>query len=135
MPISIHDYMPFAYSQGPPLTIDTVPDVPEAPTNWVTIHELTMLDAPAGEYMATISVLWHMDSTIYSAYFKAFLGEETVNFVREEPKDASDIVIETYNLTRTHLGGDLTARSLGLCENATQPLEVVVSTIAIKRVD
>jgi len=72
------------------------------------VARMTTTSRPAGIYKLSQSMLYSLDSTNTSAYFRFSLnGGSTWSEVRREPKDNTDVLPSAYTSTLVYAGGVL----------------------------
>ena len=73
---------------------------------YTTVLSLTTPSRPAGTYVLTQSMLYSLDNTGASAYFRFTInGGGTWTEIRKEPKDNTDLTPESLSKVLVHPGG------------------------------
>ena len=101
---------------------------------YTEIARLTTPSREAGVYKLTESMLYSLNSTTNSAYFRFSPdGGTTWNEIRREPKDNTDVLPSAYTSTIVHPGGvfDLVIQSKK--ENAADVLSVLSIDVIFER--
>ena len=98
------------------------------------IARLTTPSREAGIYKLSQSMLYSLNSTSTSAYFRfSTNGGSTWNEIRREPKDNTDVLASAYTATIVHPGGvfDLVIQSRK--DNASNILSVLSIDVIFER--
>ena len=88
----------FDYVAGQSITVPS--------TTYSSVLSLTTPSRPAGTYVLTQSMLYSLDSTGDSAYFRFTInGGSTWTEISKEPKDTTDLAPESLSKVLVHPGG------------------------------
>ena len=118
----------FAYTKVPSLTVDS--------TTYTDIGTLNVADLKGGDYKLTLSMIFSLDNTNTSAYFR-FSVDGGVSWVevRREAKDVLDKMPEAYITILTLPNGSVDIIVQARKESAADTLEILDHNIILERKD
>ena len=95
---TLEGFHTFDYVSGQSITVPS--------TTYSSVLSLTTPSRPAGTYVLTQSMLYSLDNTGASAYFRFTInGGGTWTEIRREPKDNTDLTPESFSKVLVHPGG------------------------------
>ena len=95
---TLEGFHTFDYAAGQTITVPS--------TTYSSVLSLTTPSRPAGTYVLTQSMLYSLDSTGDSAYFRFTInGGSTWTEISKEPKDTTDLAPESFSKVLVHPGG------------------------------
>jgi len=98
------------------------------------VLRLTTVSRPTGVYKAELSMIYSLNSTTTSAFFRFSIdGGTTWTEVRKEPKDNTDLVPEAYPFTVSHTAGARVIIIQARKENAADVLNIAAMDIMFER--
>jgi len=120
-----------------PLFVYHKTDTPIAvPGTWTEINRLSVVDAPAGTYLWSVSITWQFDLVNRSALFR-FSNDDGQTWGREysiEPNETTNLVPFFYEFPIEHSGGSRQVIMQCRKEDANGTLEVLFSDLIYQRV-
>ena len=126
---AFRDYLPYHKS-----VIDSPVVITADTPTFTTINQLVISDSlPAGEYVVTLSYVWHMADVNDSALFRVSSPVTTGEIYKYEPKDASDLIVRTHAKPVTHAGGAITITLEGSKTTAAGDLTIDSSAVEFER--